>query len=96
MGANADRVGQDAVGGRVAVRHLSRPSEHAARTTARAPTGAAAGFAHHDLVAFLDGTDTPNIKTDRRIKLQCVSSSSGFRRTKHYADFHTNLVDKDD
>ena len=54
----------------------------------------AAHVVANGLVAIFDGTNTPNINTNRRIELQGSTTGGGFRRTKHHADLLTDLVDE--
>ncbi len=50
----------------------------------------------NDLVSFFNGTDSPDVQSLARVKLERVSSRSGFRAPEHNAYFHSDLVDKND
>ena len=49
-----------------------------------------------DLVALLDGADSPDIKAHRGVELQGVATRRGLRAAEHDPDLHSDLVDEDD
>ena len=51
-------------------------------------------FITYDLVPLLDRTNAANVETNRRIKLEGVTTGCGLRASKHHTDLHTNLVDE--
>ncbi|MBA7709478.1 hypothetical protein ES703_118396 [subsurface metagenome] len=54
------------------------------------------GPVSHHLVSFFDGADAPDIQPLRRIELQGIAASRGFRVTEHDTNFHTYLVNEYD
>ncbi len=48
------------------------------------------------LVSLLNGADAPDIQPLRRIELQGIAASCGFRVTEHDPNFHTYLVNEYD
>ena len=46
-------------------------------------------------LAVLDGTDAPDVHTDRRVEFQRIAAGGGFGIAEHDADLHANLVDED-
>ena len=53
------------------------------------------GFVTDHLIAFFDSPNAAYIQTNRGIKLQRVTARGSLRTTKHHANFHSNLIDKD-
>ena len=53
------------------------------------------GFITNNFIAILDRTYTTDIQSHRGVKLQGITTGGGFRVAKHYTNFHTNLVNKD-
>ncbi len=54
-----------------------------------------AGLTADHVIALFDCADTTDIKADRSVELQRVTTGSGFRVTEHHTNLHTNLVDED-
>ncbi len=52
------------------------------------------GFVADDLVAFLDRAGAADIQPHRGVELEGIATGCGFRRTKHDADLHPDLIDK--
>ena len=53
-----------------------------------------AGLIANHFIAIFNGTNAANIQPTGRIKFERVAASCGLRATKHNANFHTNLIDK--
>ena len=49
----------------------------------------------HNLVAIFHRTDSANIQSHRRVKLQCITTGCRFWGAEHHTNFHSDLVDKD-
>jgi hypothetical protein len=54
------------------------------------------GFVTDHLIARLDRAGAADVQAHRRVELQRIAASGGFRAAEHDADLHADLVDEDD
>ena len=52
------------------------------------------GFVANDFIALFHGTNSPYIESYGGVKLQRITTRSGFGRAEHHTDFHSDLIDK--